>query len=167
MIPFVSRSIARRYLIQKFYMKIFYNYYLRSHKDQYPDTIQTFPQTSFIKLESNYFRLTSSENKPCPSNPYANTSIIFSIIKRSDLIRDALPDKSWNNVLPKKRKRKPRGSSPLNRPYLATATTQRSEGSRKLWIARRSNWLSRERTFFHGFPSRLTQGTGKPARSTT
>lgn len=132
MIPFVSRSIARRYLIQKFYMKIFYNYYLRSHKDQYPDTIQTFPQTSFIKLESNYFRLTSSKNKPCPSNPSANTSIIFSIIKRSDLIRDALPDKSWNNVLPKKRKRKPRGSSLLNRPYLATATTQRSEGSRKL-----------------------------------
>lgn len=131
MIPFVSRSIARRYLIQKFYMKIFYNYYLifftqRSISGYYSNF------STNIKLESNYFRLTSSENKPCPSNPSANTSIIFSIIKRSDLIRDALLDKSWNNVLPKKRKRKPRGSSPLNRPYLATATTQRSEGSRKL-----------------------------------
>lgn len=83
-----------------------------------------FPTNIVHKTAKQLLPLNQFQKQAISSNPSANTSITFSIIKRSNLIRNVLSDKSWNNVLPKKKKKKNHEDRlvSLNWPYLATAT---------------------------------------------
>lgn len=122
-----------------------------------------FPTNIVHKTAKQLLPLNQFQKQAISSNPSANTSITFSIIKRSNLIRNVLSDKSWNNVLPKKKKKeKPRGSSRVPKSTVSRngdeARDHENSESRDDQIDCRGS----VRFSTYGFPSRLTlQGTGK------